>query len=212
MDSSLLPDRSVTNSFWTRFVGSAAIFLRAHYHLHYFGSIEVQVAVTAQGHQAVNLNPIGKLISARDKPDEGDIICKLQELYGLVSGGAALSVHGEGPSVHRCWCTESLSHACQSHMLPPVRQEVSADTWHVSTDELKISVNTADSWSAQYFRIDRDAESGPAALWVFCLFCLQSLFTSLSNMERGFVGDGEPSEGEHSGGPLLYCKWWRWWD
>lgn len=186
MNSGLLPDGSVTNSFWPRSDGSAAIFLRAHYHLHYCGSIEVQVAVTAQGHQAVNLKPIGKLISTRDKPDEGGVICRLQELYGLVSGGAALSVHGEGPI---------LSHA-----------------WPVSHDELKISVNTADSWSAQYFWTDRDAESGPAALWVFCLFCLQRFFTSLSNMERGFLGDGETSEGEHSGGSLLYCKWWRWWD
>lgn len=147
MNSGLLPDGSVTNSFWPRFDGSAAIFLRAHYHLHYCGSIEVQVAVTAQGHQAVSLKPIGKLISTRDKPDEGGVICRLQELYGLVSGGAALSVHGEGPI---------LSHA-----------------WPVSHDELKISVNTADSWSAQYLWIDKDAESGPAALWVFCLFCLQ---------------------------------------
>lgn len=154
MNSGLLPDGSVTNSFWPRFDGSAAIFLRAHYHLHYCGSIEVQVAVTAQGHQAVNLKPIGKLISTRDKPDEGGVICRLQELYGLVSGGAALSVHGEGPI---------LSHA-----------------WPVSHDELKISVNTADSWSAQYFWTDRDAESGLSLL--FTENCFYSFFASLDSL------------------------------
>lgn len=61
--------------------------------------------------------------------------------------------------------------------------------WDISSEVLKISVNTRDSWSAQCFRVDGETESGPAALWRFCL--LYCLLTSLSRIERGVTVDGK---------------------
>lgn len=37
---------------------------------------------------------MGKLIHTRDEPSEGGVICTLQELGGLVTGGAAVFVQG----------------------------------------------------------------------------------------------------------------------
>ena len=51
--------------------------------------------MSAPGHQMVNLPPVGGLIPTRDEPDQGGVIRKLQELDGLVTGGAAVSVQGE---------------------------------------------------------------------------------------------------------------------
>ena len=42
----------------------------------------------------VNLPPVGGLVT-RDESDEGGVICKFQELDGLMTGGAAVSVQGE---------------------------------------------------------------------------------------------------------------------
>ncbi len=43
----------------------------------------------------VNLPPVGRLIPTRDESDEGGVVSKLQELDGLVTGGAAVGVQGE---------------------------------------------------------------------------------------------------------------------
>ncbi len=79
----------------------------------------------------VNLPPVGGLIPTRDESNEGGVVRKLQELDGLMTGGAAVSVQGEeqrgknaalrgsgadGPRVRDMFP--------QLHMLPPVRQEV----------------------------------------------------------------------------------------
>eukprot|EP00064_Thunnus_orientalis_P003907 superscaffoldBa00000338_g3918 len=50
----------------------------------------------------VNLPPVGNLIYTRDEPNEGGFICKLQELDRLMTGGAAVGVHGE-----EMWRTEA---------------------------------------------------------------------------------------------------------
>lgn len=42
----------------------------------------------------VNLPPVGRLIPTRDEPSEGGVLCTLQELGGLVTGGAAVGVKG----------------------------------------------------------------------------------------------------------------------
>lgn len=57
-----------------------------------------------------------------------------------------------------------------------------------------MSVNTGDSWSTQYFRVEGKAESSPAALQTFCL--LNSLLISLSKMERIIVVVGEEGASE----------------
>ncbi|KAF7643464.1 hypothetical protein LDENG_00239040 [Lucifuga dentata] len=51
--------------------------------------------MSAPGHQMVNLPPVGRLILTRDESDEGGVIRKLQELDGLMTGGAAVGVQGE---------------------------------------------------------------------------------------------------------------------
>ena len=38
-----------------------------------------------------------------------------------------------------------------------------AGTWRVSSEVLKMSVNTRDSWSAQCFKVEGETESGVAA-------------------------------------------------
>jgi len=43
-----------------------------------------------------------------------------------------------------------------------------AGTWHVSSEVLKMPVNTRDGRLAQSFRVEGETESGPAALWRFC--------------------------------------------
>ncbi len=43
----------------------------------------------------VNLPPVDRLIPIRDESNEGGVIRKLQELDGLMTGGAAVSVQGE---------------------------------------------------------------------------------------------------------------------
>ena len=67
-----------------------------------------------------------------------------------------------------------------------------AGTWHDFSEELKMSVNTGDSCSAQCFRMDGETESGPVALRGFCL--LKSLKTSLSIMDRVVTVVGEKGE------------------
>ncbi len=57
-------------------------------------SIELQVVLTAPGHQMVNLPPADGLIPTRDEPNEGGVVRELQELDGLMSGGAAVGVQG----------------------------------------------------------------------------------------------------------------------
>ena len=64
-----------------------------------------------------------------------------------------------------------------------------AGTWHDFSEELKMSVNTGDSCSAQCFRMDGETASGPVALRGFCL--LKSLKTSLSIMDRVVTVVGE---------------------
>lgn len=60
-----------------------------------------QVAVTAPNHEAVSLAPIGELISTRNEPDQGGVICQPQRFDGAVSGGAAVVGQGEEKKVHR---------------------------------------------------------------------------------------------------------------
>ncbi len=43
----------------------------------------------------VSLPPVGGLIPTRDESSEGGVVCELQELDGLVTGGAAVGVQGE---------------------------------------------------------------------------------------------------------------------
>ncbi len=43
----------------------------------------------------VNLPPVGVLIPTRDEHNEGGVIHKLQELDGLMTGGAAVCAQGE---------------------------------------------------------------------------------------------------------------------
>ncbi len=62
-------------------------------------------------------------------------------------------------------------------------------TWHFSKEVLKISVSTGDSWSAQYFRMDGETESGPAAFRGFCLL------KTLSWMEKDVPVMGLKGEG-----------------
>ena len=40
----------------------------------------------------VNLPPVGRLIPTRDEPRDRGVVCKLQELDGLVTGGATVGV------------------------------------------------------------------------------------------------------------------------
>ncbi len=49
----------------------------------------------APGHQMVNRSPVGGLIPTRDEPNEGGVVCELQELDGLMTGSAAVGVQGE---------------------------------------------------------------------------------------------------------------------
>ena len=44
----------------------------------------------------VHLPPVGRLVPTRDESDEGGVvICELQELDRLVTGGAAVGIQGE---------------------------------------------------------------------------------------------------------------------
>ena len=43
----------------------------------------------------VSLPPVGGLVTIRDKSDESGVVRELQELDGLVTGGAAVGVQGE---------------------------------------------------------------------------------------------------------------------
>ncbi len=93
-----------------------------------------------------------------------------------------------------------------------------AGTCYVSTEVLKMSMNTGDSWSAQCFRVDGETESVPAALRGFCL--LKIPLTSVSKMENGFtVGWGQGASEVWSCGEvqapagvgeveLKACNWW----
>ena len=66
-----------------------------HNQLHCLKSVELQVVLAVPGHQIVNLPPVGEPIYARDEPNEGGVIRKLQELEGLMTGGAAVGVQEE---------------------------------------------------------------------------------------------------------------------
>jgi len=46
-----------------------------------------QGVLTMACHQMVNLPPVGGLIPTRDEPNEGGVICKLQELDRLMTVG-----------------------------------------------------------------------------------------------------------------------------
>ncbi len=43
----------------------------------------------------LSLPPVGGLIPNRDEPSEGGVVRKLQELEGLMTGGAAVGVRRE---------------------------------------------------------------------------------------------------------------------
>ena len=60
-----------------------------------------------------------------------------------------------------------------------------AGTWHVSSEVLKMSVNSGDSWSVRCFRVDGETET---ALRGFCL--LKSLWMSLSCKQSRHSGSG----------------------
>jgi len=66
-----------------------------YYHLHCLESVALQVVLTTLGDQMVNLPPVGRLIPTRDEPNEGGVVCKLQELDRLMTGGAGICVKGE---------------------------------------------------------------------------------------------------------------------
>ena len=80
----------------------------------------------------VNLPSVGGLIPTRDKPNESGLISELQELDGLMTGGAAVGVLGEekwrkdaalrGTGADGLGVRDVLP---QHHVLLPVRQEVS---------------------------------------------------------------------------------------
>ena len=68
----------------------------------------------------------------RDEPSEGGVICNLQELDGLMTGGATVGVQGE-EKWRKDAALRGTGADCQGvgdvlpqlHMLLPVRQEVS---------------------------------------------------------------------------------------
>lgn len=88
--------------------------------------------VTAPGHHVVNVPPIAKFISTWDEPGECGVICKVLEFDRLVSRDAAVGVKGEEQGIKyrslKATDADALK-VCdmhsQSHMLLPVRQEVS---------------------------------------------------------------------------------------
>ncbi|KAF7651031.1 hypothetical protein LDENG_00117000, partial [Lucifuga dentata] len=127
-----------------------------HCHLHCLYSVELQVVMSVPGHQMVSLPPVSGLILTRDESDEGGVVRELQELDGLMTGGAAVGVQGEeqrgkdaalwgsgadGPGVR-----DMLT---QPHALPPVRQEVSdpptGGVRHVQLGELVLQ-QSWDDW------------------------------------------------------------------
>ena len=69
-----------------------------------------------------------------------------------------------------------------------------AGTTHSASEVLKMSVNTGDSWSAQYLSVEGETASGPAALRGFCLF--KSLLTSLLWCDGGERAVWDNSVGE----------------
>jgi len=71
------------------------VLSEVHNHLHCLQSVTLQVVLAAPGHQMVRLPPVGGLIPIRDDSNEGGVVCKLQELDGLVTGGAAVGVQRE---------------------------------------------------------------------------------------------------------------------
>lgn len=88
--------------------------------------------VTAPGHHVVNVPPIAKFISTWDEPGECGVICKVLEFDRLVSRDAAVGEKGEEQGIKyralKATDADALK-VCdmhsQSHMLLPVRQEVS---------------------------------------------------------------------------------------
>lgn len=81
---------------------------------------------------------------------------------------------------HRLWLSLHRKIFSCSWVSPDIKAH---DSWRVSSELLRVSVNTVDNWSAQRFRVDGGTQFGPAALRGSCV--LESLFTSLSSMERG---------------------------
>ncbi len=79
----------------------------------------------------VNFPPAGGLNPTRDESSEGGVVHELQELDGLMTGGAAICVHGEEQRGKNAafWGTRADGSGVRDmfpplHMLPPVRQEV----------------------------------------------------------------------------------------
>lgn len=67
------PCRERGGSCWGRFQPEV------YNNLHCSDSIGLQVVIFAPGHQIENLTPAGRVMPAWDEPDEGGVICKLQE-------------------------------------------------------------------------------------------------------------------------------------
>src|SRR4029434_5972955 len=76
-------------------VGRGWVLPEIDNHLHCFQCVELQIVLSTPGHQIVNLPPVGRLITTRDEPNEGGVVRELEELDGLVTGGAAVGVKGE---------------------------------------------------------------------------------------------------------------------
>ena len=79
----------------------------------------------------VNLQPVGGLIPTRDESYEGGVVREIQELDGLVTGGAAVGEQGEEQRGKNAalWGTGADGSRVrnvfpQLHMLLPVRQEI----------------------------------------------------------------------------------------
>lgn len=49
----------------------------------------------------INLLSVGRFFLPRGESNEGEIICQLQELEGLVSGGAAIGAQGDNRGKRR---------------------------------------------------------------------------------------------------------------
>lgn len=52
----------------------------------------LSIVLAAPGHQMINLRSVVSFVPIRDESKEVGVVCELQELDGLVAGGAAVGV------------------------------------------------------------------------------------------------------------------------
>ena len=91
------------------------------------------MVLAAPGHQVISFPHIIRLVSTRDNPNEGGVVCKLEEFDGRTTGGVAVGVYSRGEEQGRKNAALRRSGAdgpgvrdlcTQLNTLLPVRQEV----------------------------------------------------------------------------------------